>query len=140
MDVKETNFINMVGVRPSQGAGPIPVGKIPDGGTQILKRRTIENAVSTIHTVTVGKTLYLSSVIISVRNTSGGPGNILVRIKDDENGVVTYLVYTVSEDDKYICTPMAFLPPLELAAGWYIEGSSPAANIILIISIHGYEV
>ena len=59
MGLKEIDKVRMLGVLPSQGADPIPVGKIPDGGTQKAIDGSVNNETLTLITVTIGKTFYL---------------------------------------------------------------------------------
>lgn len=119
---------------------PIPVGKIPDGGTQILAYKETENETETVYTVTAGKTLYLCSVVVTIRNGSGGPVNVFVRILTDAALVKFYLIYSRVPDDAYISTPYLFFPPMELGPGWTFQADSEATNCKIMTSVYGYEI
>jgi len=130
----------MVGVLPSQGALPIPVGKIPDGATQILTFKDTDNTTEDVYRVTVGPVFYLCAITTGVWNASGAARVVFVRICDDGDVVKYLITYTQVAANGFYTLPTTFWPPLEMPVGWYIEQSSPALNCVLVTSIFGYEI
>lgn len=127
-----------VGVLPFYDADPIPVGKIPDGGTQVRKSDVADNVTKVLHTVTAGKTLYLSFFTLRAVRNVDNYGYLAVRNTSD---VIAYYIACV---DSYTSTPGnsitgTLLPPLEITAGWDIILHSPAVGMIINGFIHGYE-
>jgi len=140
MGLKEQNKVRMVGVIPSGDADPIPVGKIPDGGTQVLKYNTAENATTIIHTVTAGKTLYLSATTIGMRFLAevSGPFELYLRDENDLNAVIIFTSSRVTNDG--FCCGQSFCPPVEVPALWDICIYASGAGLRAYGFIHGYEV
>lgn len=139
MGLKEIDQVRMLGVLPSQGADPIPVGKIPDGGTQIIKDGAVADGLQVVHTVTSGKTFYLSTAYGANYNTSGGAGYVQILVTDDEDATQYLLLRLRLAADGSISETMSFLPPLEIPAGYKIKINSDAANVAGYALIHGYE-
>lgn len=140
MGLKEKDTVRIFGVLPSQGADPIPVGKIPDGGIQVAKSNLIVNNTVIIHPVTADKILYLSALSFSSYNASGGvvQGTFFVTNADD---ALQYTFFTVLiPDDRGPSDAMGFMPPLEIPAGYKIKITSDTANFWIYGFIHGYEM
>ncbi len=140
MGLKETNRERQIGIIPSQGADPIPVGKIPDGGTQVLKSNVAENSTAILYTVTTGKTLYLSTATLSVAFSPDvtGTSALFLRDQNDANAVIIFSVTHVSING--FAVGQSFFPPLEIPALWDICVSSGIAGLYAYGFIHGYEV
>jgi hypothetical protein len=136
---KEYDLTKMGGVLPSQDAGPIPVGKIPDQETQVVEGKQATNETVVVHTVTAGKTLYLSAWAFSVNNFSGvdNGGYALVTDGSDVQQYVFCSIRCPDADGKGLSCSL--LPPLEIPAGYKIKAYSPGANITVTLFIHGYE-
>lgn len=129
----------MVGVLPSANADPIPVGKIPDGGVQVLKSENIRDGEVIIHTVSTGKILYWSTVALSASYLSDVTGNIQLYIRD-ENDVNTMTLHLVScKAYEGVNVFGSFLPPIEISALWDIVLVSSVADLSARCFIHGYE-
>ena len=139
MGHKESNLANTVGVLPAVGASPIPVGKIPDGGTQVLKNGIAENTTDIIYTITTGKTLYLSAVTIGIRFTAevSGSAQLFLRDEDDLNAVIIFNLTRGANNG--FCCGQSFFPPAEIPALWDICIYSNPAGIHAYGFIHGYE-
>ncbi len=140
MGKKSSNEVRMIGVIPSQGADPIPVGKIPDDGTQIAKGNDAEDETKIIHTVTAGKTFYLSLIVFSHSNNAVSSQRGRMFVVDDGNNLQYYIVNTrcLTGDGKGFSIP--FLPPLELVSEYAIKVVSDTADSIIWGFIHGYEM
>lgn len=139
MGKKESSEVRMLGVIPSKGADPIPVGKIPDGGTQVVKSDEIADTSAILHTVTTGKTLYLSHFTLCATRHVAASGFLAVRDGNDSQ------VYVISYVQSYTSTQgMAvsgsFLPPLEIPAGYDVYLVSSDAGLFVNGFIHGYEM
>ena len=139
MGKKISNEARMSGGLPSQGADPIPVGKSPDGGTQVLKHGSAENTTTIIHTVTTGKTLYLSVVTIGIYFTAevSGYAQVYLRDEDDLNPAIPFILTRGANNG--FCAGQGFCPPIEVPAAWDICVVSSAADLWAYGFIHGYE-
>lgn len=138
--MKISNQALMVGVVPANEAGPIPVGIIPDDGTQVAVSGSANNGYTTLRTVTAGKTLYLSAISLYVRNGSAGS-------RVGSLGVYTgvpVLVYNLLYFDLFTNTQhgksLNMIPPVEVPAGYLVRIYSGDAALYSIGFIHGYEM
>ncbi len=140
MGKKESNEVRMLGILPSQGADPIPVGKIPDGGTQVVAWSHTENATLVVYTVSTGKTLYLSNATFISRNSAElyKYTRFFVTNAADEDQYYFYRIIQLA--DSIISCPYSFLPPLEIPAGYKIKLFSGDSDLQCMAFIHGYEV
>ena len=139
MSLSEDNQANQIGILPSKKAGPIPAGKIPDGGTQVAKDEEADGSEVTIHTVTSQTTLYLCTLILTTLNGSGSASAaymIVTTAADSERYRFCY-IYTPNNDGR--CCSAAFSPPLEIAAGWKVKVYSSATDNKATGFIFGYE-
>ncbi len=136
---KEKNLVRMLGVLPSQGADPIPVGKIPDGGTQVAKYALSNGAETLIHTVTDGKTLYLSALAFSIRNVSGSDAQGHMWVTDADDGTQYYFFNIQALDNTGPLGSISFPTPLEIPAGYKIKVKSSQVDAKATGFIHGYE-
>jgi len=140
MGKKISNEVRMFGVLPSQGADPIPVGKIPDLGTQIAKDGVAQAATTVIHTVTTGKTLYLDGITFSCYNETESPesGSLMVTNASDSTQYYLFTGQIPAHDTKLGsgCFPTA----LEIPAGWKIKLHSAGTDVFSRAFIHGYEM
>ena len=139
MGKKESNEVRMIGIVPFQGADPIPVGKIPDGGTQVVKDDSAANTTATVHTVNNAKTLYLTSIIEQVRNDNAAIKTALFYVTDGDDTIQYYfdgLGVGPSTQHRFTAT---FNPPIEIATGWKIKIETDAADCHIGVFIHGYE-
>jgi len=136
----ETNEVRMFGVIPSYGANPIPVGKIPNNGVQIVKHKTIENGEGIIHTVNDRQILYLTAITLTIENAGAALGVGAIRIYDATPAYVKLVfslgVGTMLGDS----ASLTFFPPLELEAQWSLRVYSSLASLVANAFLHGYEV
>jgi len=138
--LKIKNLVRAFGVLPTQGAEPIPVGKIPDDGVQVGKNTVADNSTDIVHTVTAGKTFYCSSIICGVRNTSGAENYFTIHVRNTGDVTVYAVFYGGCADDVGFLSPATFNPPLEKPAGYDICVHSPAAFLKVSCFVHGYEM
>lgn len=130
----------MKGVLPSQGADPIPVGKIPDDGTQVAASANADNTTTVIHTVTAGKTLYLNGVTIMANNSAGVVSSAYIVVRNAADAEQYHIFYIRLNDGLEDSDSENFIPPIEIAAGWDIALRSASADMYTRGFIHGYEV
>ena len=139
MGKKEANEVRMLGVLPSRGADPIPVGKIPDGGTQVVESGTAQNETVVIHTVDTDKTLYLSVAGLCASNTSEAAGTTHLFVTDGDDTEMYALSYARMPANWCFSDQRCFSPPLEIPTGWKIKVDSSAVDVLGYGFIHGYE-
>lgn len=139
-DDEITDITKVSGVLPVRDALPIPVGKIPTHATQIIASQTKADGIEIVHTVTAGKTLYLSSVAISIDNSAAVSGRGRVFIYN-ATPIEVYRIFSLRAlIDAGIGQSLSFLPPMELAASWSIRVESSLAAVNVTCFIHGYEL
>lgn len=139
MGKRETNRVRMLGVLPSYGADPIPVGKIPDEGTQVLKSGDAENETAILYTVTAGKILYLSSLVFSLTFGADVSGHCRVAIRDEDDLNPVDIINVTHRTYNGAGIPCSFCPPIEIPALWDIFLVSSIADLFVQCFIHGYE-
>ena len=139
-DHYEDNILRMVGVRPAYQANPIPVGAIPDRGTQVIKSGAVTGDTVVIHTVDVAKTFYLSHYNLHSANHSGAArdGNLLVTNASDTHQYYIARIYMDNDISDVISG--SFMPPLEIPAGWKIWIMASDTLCDSVGTIHGYEM
>lgn len=136
---KETNEARTQGIRPSKNADAIPVGKIPDQGTQVAVYDYASGTTVELHEVTTGETLYLSSAFLSARNASGGASSCEIHVTDGDNTEQYTIMLFSMADTLNEADTLNLLPPLEIPPGWKVKLKSGAANMHSYCFIHGYE-
>lgn len=139
MGLKETNQVRMVGVVPARNADPVPVGKIPDDGTQVAVQGLAANQTTTIHTVTAAKTLYLSLAAVGVRNNNAANQSVYLRVTDGVDALQYDLFGFSVAASQGASDSHSFMPPLEIPAGWKLKVISADADVRAHAFIHGYE-
>jgi len=140
MPAKELNEVRMIGVLPSQGASPIPVGKIPDGAIQVIESGAVNNSTAELHEVSAGTTFYLTTVTLGIRNNNAAAQFIYLEVRN-VGDVAQYSLFTngMGAGQGGSCSA-TFNPPLEIPAGWDIFLTSLVANMAGYATIHGYEL
>lgn len=126
MEFREPNEVLWRGVRPAHK------------GTQVAKEATANNATETLHTVTAGKTLYLTHWVHTVRSNITGLGMLFVT--DDLDVARYYISQIRSQADVAAYAPVGSLYiPIEIPEGYKIKVSSSAAGCVIFAFIHGWE-
>ena len=138
--VKEVNRARAAGVLPFANADPIPVGKIPDGATQVIKFSSAINAVAIIHTVTPDKTLYLTYFTCLCHNNAGVVRTLSLAVRNTLDVLRYFLVESYMLGNGYVPFTGSLLPPLEITGGDDIYVSSNGENSAITATIHGYEI
>lgn len=124
---------------PGPNAGPIPVGKIPDDGTQVILSGSELNSGSIIHTVDSEKTLYLCHYQVQTVNWSAGVADTYLQVDNASDLHQYYIVRHYMRVDGNILSSHGFFPPLEIPAGYKVRLESDAASCMIFATIHGYE-
>lgn len=125
MKFREKNKARWLGVRPAHY------------GEQVTKNGSVVNNTVIVHTVTAGKTFYLSSAVIGLFSTGTASGYLLVR---DDGDVLQYNIVfgrIINADEQLFS--MGFDPPIEIPEGWDICVSSNSADMYVEGFIHGWE-
>lgn len=116
------------------------MGNIQDDGTHIVKSAEADNTEVTVHTVAAEKTLYLSAVICSIHNYSGGPMISRYTVTDSGDTIkYTFASFRTADDDSHAVS-CNFIPPLEIPAGYKLKARCLAGNARANFFIYGYEV
>lgn len=140
MGTKESNKVRMIGILPSQGAGPIPVGKIPDDGIQKIPYSSEKNSSGVVYTVPALTTFYLSSLAITGANTSGAARDVYVAWRNAADTIQGYFFFLDDVKDCVWCHNQTFIPPFELPEGYDIFVLSSGADARITLLAHGYEI
>ena len=126
MGFREPNMARWVGVRPGHD------------GTQIAKSGHTDNALLIVHTVTAGKTLYLTAALAS-GNTAGTATGINIWVRNAADVAQYYLIQNSLNVNTYFAVGLSFNPPLEIPAGWDIVIVAGHATARADLFIHGWE-
>jgi len=138
--VTESAPLTSIQVEPKPNAGPIPVGKIPDGASQIIRTGQAINEISVFYTVSAGKVLYLAYYQVFLSNTSGASASLNLRIRDDGDVFWANIAFHYHPLDFVFGYSGNFMPPLEIPENYdiYVSSERPLTSIVAVI--HGYEM
>lgn len=139
MGKKEANEVRMLGVLPSQGADPIPVGKIPDGGTQTIIADNAANQHKTIYTVNTGKTYFVTGFMCFIFNSSATIRKCYLEVTDGDDNFQYYLCYVGAPIGGAFTESMNFSTLLEVPAGFKFRIYSDGASSEIYVTVFGYE-
>jgi len=139
MAIIEPDRTRMVGVLPARHAGPIPVGKIPEDGTQVLQNAGATNNTVAVYTVPAGDIFYLVSWNLSVTVVATGYVYLAVR---NAGAAIQYVCELIKCEAATTIPGRSgmVLPPIELPAGWDIAVLSSAVGLTADASIFGYVI
>jgi len=103
--------------------------------TQILKTEQNASTNHILHTVTSGKTLFITSCCLSY--SSGSVGFAMLLVRNGSDTILYYLIsaYLSSTPDQNIA--LSFPMPISVAAGFDIVVSGPSGYVVG--TIHGWE-
>ena len=127
-------------IGPAANIDPIPVGKIPNGATQVAKYKSASNGTEIVHTVTEGKTLYISHIDFSGVNDAAATMITYLFMRNDLDVDQYYLFSVAIRAGETICQSGGFLPPIEVPEDWDICIISLDASFYVRAFIHGYEM
>ena len=115
-----------------------------DTGTQILKYGTANNSTTTIHVVTAGKSLYLTSMFASTVSSSGSilSGDVIITNAADvlQHTLMSQYAFSVTAVG-YVTANGAsksFLYPIKIPANYKVKIVCPA-GVYTNASIEGWE-
>lgn len=110
-----------------------------DGGvTQVIKYNFAVNQTTIIHTVTSGKTLYLTSFGVNCYNGSGGAQTTYFRIRDTSDVEVVSWTFTINNGAS-VQNAFPFVVPITIPAGYDLVAISTVALYSIYVAISGYE-
>lgn len=114
---------------------PVP----PEGYTQVVKDGVATNTTTVMHTVTAGKTFYLTGHTFTINST--GAGNLGSLIVTNDADVEQYAIEktSISIAATIINNAMAHVPPVEIPAGYKIKAVSDDGGLTVDACIFGYE-
>lgn len=122
---------------PGDSANPIPVGKIPDGAVQVVNSDHVSDGAVVLHTVSAGKTFYLTHCSIDATGDADGFAYIAVRNTDD---VDQYMILHAAGHTGFgVTSSPVFIPPIEIPSGWDVTLYSPSTYTSYGF-VHGYEL
>ena len=105
-----------------------------DTGTQILKNAaSINNTEVVLHTVTAGKTLYLTNAVL---NNYASSGNAYLQVKNAADVLQYNLIFMEGQVD---VIAHSYTNPVKIPAGYKIVGKSVTAGNYVSPSIQGWE-
>ena len=124
--------LNVVsGARPSQLAGRLPVTVLADNAT----------APTLLYTVTVGKTLYITDIILTLVNTGTVTGRLEIYDNTSATGAPLLPINAADPgsggDDTLTTISHTFAEPLPFSTGVYFDES--ASSLIMSGTLIGYE-
>jgi len=126
MNFREPNQVKWVGVRPAHN------------GIQIQKQGEAENGIVIIHTVTSGRTFYLTSVSWSA-NSSQTAVNFCLGVRNTSDVFVYDICAVFFRAVGQVGWGLTFNPPLEIPSGYDIYVHSSAVGASAKAFIHGWE-
>lgn len=129
----------MHGVLPSEGADPIPVGKIPDGAVQVAKGDEAAGSTTAVHTVTQGKTFYLSVASLSAENRHSAVDWAYFQVVDENKDVQYRFAKWLMVAGSSMTAVLTFSPPLEIPSEWDVHVQSLESLLHAYLFVHGYE-
>ena len=126
MKFREPNMVKWVGVRPGHN------------GIQVAKQNAVINATVIVHTVTDGKTFFLTTLTLSIEVPAAGYSYMFVR---DAGDVVAYFLGFIQCSATSAAGPLAvtFNPPLEIPEKYDICVGSTVALLTVGGFVHGWE-
>jgi hypothetical protein len=107
-------------------------------GTQVTKYATVTGATGNVHTVTAGKTFFMTSLVFSAwASVAGSYARVSVR---NESDVLQYTIcYFYMRDVSERVVSVTFPQPVEIAAGWDVFVVAGDANTSAFAFVHGWE-
>lgn len=136
-----TNEVNQVGILPSQDMDGIRVySRIPENAEQVVGSYILEGDTLLEYTVTAGKTLYLSTMTISVRNISEVVGSVNWIIVDEvAEGWYYFFVGLIGVDLESHLHAL-FNPPMQIPGNYSFQLYSSEIGVKGYAAFFGYEM
>lgn len=126
MAFREPNQVAWVGSRPSHR------------GSQIAVHGGGSNGSNIIHTVSAGKTFFLTT-LLGVVNTSATGTLAQIGIRNVSDVTQYFLFSSTFDQVGQLPIPLNFWPPHEIPAGWDIFSFSSAGTLDISVFLHGWE-
>lgn len=106
--------------------------------TQIIKEGLALNNTVTLHTVTAGKTFYLTSISFSMDNSGAAASRGWLYIRDAADTIVATWA-AICHNGLSVAQVIPFSIPIPIAAGYDLTIQSFAATIQVEVTITGFE-
>lgn len=137
----EDNRINTRGVVPGYDMESLrQYPRKPGAGTQVAASGSAHNAITVIHTVSVGKILYLTSWTQGHHNASGAISYSTLRVRNTTPAIVFEISRLRTANGMSLANNGSIIPALEISASYTIEIYSPVAGVYGEGFITGYEI
>jgi hypothetical protein len=112
----------------------------PETGAQIIKNASANNATVVVHTVTAGKTFYLTSMLHSTSLPTGVVGsNVFVTNAADVQQYVLSELLSPGTPAVAANSPISYLPALKIPAGFKIKLFASTSTVYSKCCITGWE-
>lgn len=132
--MSESNQVKWVGVRPINPLeniqvhlGPFETSVCGTTRTQILKHGSATADTVILHTVTTGKTLYITSCCISLYSAARGVSSILIRDTDDTTVAEILCCETNAAGEN--TNSQSFIMPIKVLAGYDVVATTDAGTV-----------
>lgn len=118
------------------------ITKAPSGTTAVYKSGIIAGDAIILHTITAGKTLYLTSTALAI-GALDTSGNSYVAVRNTSDIIQYYLIRhntkATTGNSGNVAFSIQLSPPLNVPEGWDIIIYSPDINISAAATISGWE-
>lgn len=114
--------------------------KIPEGATQIAEYGSASNTTTILHTVTGGKTLYLSACQLSCTNNAAARQTAYLEVTDADDNFQYSIIPLACVSSFSVAGNISLQPPIEIPAGYKVKITSADAEFGVYGFIHGYEI
>jgi len=118
------------------------ITKSPTGTDAVFKSHIATNATGVLHSVTTGKTLFLTAATLAVSSLDVS-GIAYLAVRDDNDDIQYYLLRqnlrATTDNSANAAYSVVMFPPIEIAADWDIIVLSPHDDISASASISGWE-
>lgn len=118
------------------------ISRAPTGTTPVFKSALRINGTTILHTVTAGKTLFLTGATLGLSSLDVAEAGYLA-VRNVANAIQYYIFRAGLEASENNSANLAFslpaVPPIEIAAGWDIVVYSPSAGFASAGAISGWE-
>ena len=126
MEFREPNQVLWYGSRPAHR------------GTQVAVSDIVTNDTSIIHTVSAGKSLFISSIVLGL--LLGGASNTCRIYVRNVLDVEQYTIFRITPGAAgALSVPISFNPPLEIPTGYDVVHTTNADFLTMYSFIHGWE-
>ena len=110
-----------------------------DSISQVLAHDTSTGAEEDVYVVPAGKTAYITSIWLSVYNSTANSSISILQIENATGGMqLNWVLNTAPNSSQSLA--LSFPVPVKLASGWSVTVSSGGSGITASAAVTGYEV